>query len=64
MRKAEEELIEAEVIKLIMPDIKAFIPTILGWILRTIFPKLQAKIIERIKAIVEMILLNRKHEGN
>jgi len=45
-----------------MPDIKAFIPTILGWILRTIFPKLQAKIIERVKAIVELILLNRKHE--
>jgi len=62
MRKAEEELIEAEVIKLIMPDIKAFIPTILGWILRTIFPKMQAKLIERVKAIVELILLNRKHE--
>ena len=62
MRKAEEELIEAEVIKLIMPDIKAFLPAILGWILRTVFPKMQAKLIKRVKAIVEMILLNRENE--
>ena len=61
MNAQEEQYIETEVQATIMPDIKAFLPTILGWVLRTIFPKMQAKLVERIKAIVEMILLNRKN---
>ena len=61
MNAQEKQYIETEVQVTIMPEIKASIPTWIGWILRTIFPKMQAKLIERVKSIVELILLNRKN---
>jgi len=65
MRKAEEkQYIETEVQVTIMPEIKASIPTLIAWILRAVFPKLEVKLVILISRIVELILLNRKHEGN
>ena len=64
MRAEEKEYIETEVKVTIMPEIKASIPTLVGWILRAVFPKLEVKLMILISRIVEMILLNRKHEGN
>jgi len=63
MRAEEKEYIETEVKVTIMPEIKASIPTLVGWILRAVFPKLEVKLVILISRIVELILLNRKNEG-
>ena len=63
MRAEEKQYIETEVKVTIMPEIKASIPTLVGWILRAVFPKLEVKLVILISRIVELILLNRKNEG-
>ena len=45
MRAEEKEYIETEVKVTIMPEIKASIPTLVGWILRAVFPKLEVKLV-------------------
>lgn len=59
MRVEERNLIAYEVRKSIIPEIKKIIPGVLGWVLRTIFPRLERLIIENIIRIVELILLKR-----
>jgi hypothetical protein len=59
--KAEEiEYIETEVNVNLMPEIKKSIPTVLGWVLRLVFPKLERKIIDFVIKIVEDFLAKRK----
>lgn len=59
MEAIEEKLIEIEVRKVIMPEIKALIPGIIGFLLRALFPKMEAKLIDKIKELFELLLLNR-----
>lgn len=56
MRAHEEKYIDHEVGQTVMPEIKKLIPGIIGFLLRTIFPKIEKKLIEEIKKIVQMIL--------
>ncbi len=60
MRKEETFLVEHEVKNTVMPDIKSAIPGIMGWVLRAVFPKLEAKILDHIIRIIELILAGRK----
>lgn len=56
MRKEEIDYIESEVRNDLIPEIRKMIPTVLGWILRSIFPKLEQKIIDFVVRIVEQFL--------
>lgn len=56
MRKEEIEYIETEVRNDLIPEIRKMIPTVLGWILKSIFPKLEQKIIDFVVRIVEQFL--------
>ena len=59
--KAEEiEYIETEVKVNLMPEIKKSIPTVLGWVLRVVFPKLELRIISFVIKIVEHLLNKKK----
>jgi phage terminase Nu1 subunit (DNA packaging protein) len=59
--KAEEiEYIETEVKVNLMPEIKKSIPTVLGWVLRVVFPKLERKIIDFVIYMVEHFLSKKK----
>lgn len=59
--KAEEiEYIESEVKINLMPEIKKATPTVLGWVLRVIFPKLERKIIDFVISMVEHFLSKKK----
>jgi phage terminase Nu1 subunit (DNA packaging protein) len=59
--KAEEiEYIETEVKANLMPEIKKSIPTVLGWVLRVVFPKLERKIIDFVIYMVEHFLSKKK----
>jgi hypothetical protein len=59
--KAEEiEYIETEVKVNLMPEIKKSIPTVLGWVLRVVFPKLERKIIDFVIGLVEHFLSKKK----
>lgn len=60
MKKEEIEYIETEIKVNLMPEIKKSIPAVLGWILRSIFPKLERKIIDFIIQIVEHFLSKKK----
>lgn len=53
--------IQDQVDNKIIPDIKKAIPGIIGFLLRTIFPKLNEKIVEAIREVV-IIILNRKRK--
>lgn len=59
MIQEEKDFIEMEVKVNLVPEIKAMIPTLIGWILRAIFPKIEQRIITFITNIVEFILQNR-----
>ena len=61
MNEQEKQYIETEVQVTIIPEIKASIPTWIGWILRAVFPKLEVKLVILISRIVELILLNREN---
>ena len=56
MRKEQIDYIESEVRNDLIPEIRKMIPTVLGWILRSIFPKLEQKIIDFVVRIVEQFL--------
>lgn len=59
--KAEEiEYIETEVKVNLMPEIKKSIPTVLGWVLRLVFPKLELRIVEFVVKMVEHFLSKKK----
>jgi len=59
--KAEEiEFIETEVKTNLIPEIKKAVPSVLSWVLRVVFPKLERKIIDFIIGIVENILNKKK----
>lgn len=60
MKKEEIEYIESEVKNDLIPEIRKMIPTVLGWILRSIFPKLEQKIIDFVVRIVEQFLSKKK----
>jgi len=59
MLQQEEFIIEQDVKTNIMPEIKKVIPGILGFLLRLIFPKMEAKLIERIKILFDVLLNSR-----
>ena len=59
--KAEEiEFIEAEVKVSLMPEIKKAVPSVLSWVLRVVFPKLERKIIDFVISMVEHFLSKKK----
>jgi hypothetical protein len=59
--KAEEiEFIEAEVKVNLMPEIKKAVPSVLSWVLRVVFPKLERKIIDFVIGMVEHFLSKKK----
>lgn len=60
MKRIEESIIELQVKEIIMPEMKALIPGLLGFLLKMIFPKMEAKLIEKIKELFEALLDNRK----
>jgi len=60
MKASEIEYIEAEVKVNLMPEIKKSIPTVFGWVLRVVFPKLERKIIDFVVNMVEHFLSKRK----
>lgn len=60
MREIEESIIELQVKEIIMPEIKALVPGLVGFILRAIFPKMESKLIEKIKELFEALLEGRK----
>lgn len=60
MRLEEIEYIETEVKTNLMPEIKKSIPTVLGWVLRLVFPKLERKIIDFVVNMVEHFLSKKK----
>jgi hypothetical protein len=60
MKPQEIEYIETEVKVNLMPEIKKSIPTVLGWVLRVVFPKLERKIIDFVIGIVEHFLNKKK----
>lgn len=60
MKPQEIQYIETEVKVNLMPEIKKSIPTVLGWVLRLAFPKLERKIIDFIIEIVEHFLSKNK----
>jgi hypothetical protein len=60
MNQQEIQFIETEVKANLMPEIKKSIPTVLGWVLRLIFPKLERKIIDFVINIVEHFLAKKK----
>lgn len=60
MKAHEEQYIKHEVKNAVMPDIKGMIPGLVGFILRTIFPKIEKKIIEHIIRMVEFIIAWQK----
>lgn len=62
MREQEEQRIENLVKHNIMPEIKALIPGVIGFLLRTIFPKMEVKLIEYIKALFERLLIAREND--
>lgn len=60
MKSEEIEFVETEVKQNLTPDIKAALPPLLGWILKAIFPKIEAKIINFIVALFDQLLEKRK----
>lgn len=60
MKKEEIEYIETEVKNDLIPKIKKSIPTVLGWVLRLVFPKIEQKIIDFVVRIVEQFLTEKK----
>lgn len=59
--KAEEiQYIELEVKVNLIPEVRKMMPTVIGWVLRSIFPKLERKIIDFIIEIVEHFLSKKK----
>lgn len=59
--KAEElEFIESEVKVNLMPEIKKAVPSVLSWVLRVVFPKLERKIIDFVISMVEHFLNKKK----
>lgn len=60
MKASEIEYIEAEVKVNLMPKIKKSIPTVFGWVLRLVFPKLERKIIDFVVNMVEHFLSKKK----
>jgi len=59
--KAEEiGYIETEVKVNLIPEIKKSIPTVLGWVLRLVLPKLERKIIDFVVSMVEHFLSKKK----
>ena len=59
--KAEEiEYIEAEVKVNLMPEIKKAVPSVLAWVLRVVFPKLERKISDFVIIMVERFLNKKK----
>lgn len=62
MTTEEKEFVFAEVKTSIMPEIRASLPSFIGWILRAVFPRLEIRLVILIERIVELILLNRKHD--
>lgn len=60
MIKEEIEFVETEVKQNLSPEIRKALPPILGWILKSVFPKLEVKIIDFIIALFDKLLENRK----
>lgn len=60
MKVEEIEYIETEVKVNLMPEIKKSIPTVLGWVLRLVFPKLERKIVDFVIYMVEYFLNKKK----
>lgn len=60
MIKEEIEFVETEVKHNLSPEIRKALPPILGWILKSVFPKLEAKIIDFIIALFEKLLEKRE----
>jgi phage terminase Nu1 subunit (DNA packaging protein) len=60
MRAEEIEYIETEVKVNLIPEIKKSIPTVLGWVIRLVFPKLERKIIDFITDLFEKLLSKRE----
>jgi phage terminase Nu1 subunit (DNA packaging protein) len=60
MKAQEIEYIETEVKVNLMPEIKKSIPTVLGWVLRLVFPKLERKIVDFVVSMVEHFLSKKK----
>jgi len=59
--KAEEiQYIELEVKVNLIPEVRKMMPTVIGWVLRSIFPRLERKIIDFIIQIVEHFLSKKK----
>lgn len=59
MKKEEIEFVETEVKQNLTPEIRQALPQILGWILKSVFPKLEVKIIDFIIALFDKLLENR-----
>lgn len=60
IHEEEKQVVAVEVQTKIMPEIKSSIPFLVGWIIRTIFPKLETKIIFLVQQIVANILKDRE----
>lgn len=60
MTQQEFNYIEQKVKVDLTPEIRSLIPSVLGWLLRAIFPKIEAKIIAFIVGIVEHFLDKRE----
>lgn len=59
--KAEEiEYIETEVKVNLIPEVRKMMPTVIGWVLRSIFPKLERKIVDFVVYMVEHFLSKKK----
>lgn len=56
LTEQDESLIQESVSDKIIPEIKASIPSWVGWVIRIIWPKLDEKIVKLITVIVKQIL--------
>lgn len=62
MTKEELNYVETKVKVDLTPEIRSMIPTLLGWVLKAIFPKMEAKIITFIEKTLETLLKKREDE--
>lgn len=60
MIKEEIEFVETEVKHNLSPEIRRALPTVLGWILKSVFPKLEVKIIDFIVTLFDKLLEKRE----
>lgn len=59
MKSEEIEFVETEVKQNLSPEIRKALPPILGWVLKSVFPKLEVKIINFIVTLFDKLLEKR-----